>query len=311
MAVTIQLPDLRGGYVDLVEFVRNEGISAAPRGQEVREVLGVTVQVADPMQTIPWDVNRKMNPDILAAEAASLIGGLSDLEQMRSVSHVFGNFANGDRLLGAYGPRTVTQIPTVLQRICDDPDTRQAVATVWNSLELINRDNKDMPCTVALTWNLREGRLNMHTFMRSNDVWLGATYDYGQFTRLQIAMAWALGVAVGDYTHTAANLHLYERDVEKTFELTKPTTAELPADYPPGPVERHWDASPMPLGYDEVEARWYHVRWWMEAAVLGQPLPNDPPVEAEWYADRLKRHASGNTLAMYSRYVLPETGLAA
>lgn len=306
MAAVIELDDLRGGYVDLVEFVRNEGLSAAPRGQEVREVLGVTVSVKDPVAAIPWDVGRKMNPDILAAESASLIGGISDLEQMKSVAHIFGSFANGDRLLGAYGPRTGYQIPLVLQRICDDPDTRQAVATIWNSLELVNRDNKDMPCTVALNWSLREGQLNMHTFMRSNDVWLGATYDYGQFTRLQISMAWALGVGIGSYTHTVANLHLYERDVEKSLSLTKPTTTELPADLPFAPVERTWEAQNTPLAYEEVATRWDRVRHWMECAVLGQKLPPEAPMEAQWYADKLKRHASHGVMQQVSRYVIAE-----
>jgi hypothetical protein len=306
VAALIELKDLRGGYVDLVDFVKLNGTPASPRGQQVRETLNVTVSVADPTQAVPWDVGRKMNPDILAAETAHLIGGLSDLEQMRSVSHVFGNFANGDKLLGAYGPRTSTQIPLVLQRICEDNDTRQAVATIWNSLELVNADNKDMPCTVALTWTLRDGKLNMQTFMRSNDVFLGVTYDYGMFTRLQISMAWALGVGIGEYVHTAVNLHLYERDVAKTESLKKPGSTEYPEDLPFAPVPRHWDAQAAPLPFNEVEARWYSVRSWMEAAVLGHRLPVDAPVEARWYADRLQRHVSNGTLSMYSRYVIAE-----
>jgi hypothetical protein len=133
----------------------------------VRECLNVTVVAEPTVKPMPWDVGRKMNPDILAAETAHLIGGLSDLEQMRSVAHIFGSFSNDGKLLGAYGPRVASQIPLMLERICDDPDTRQAVSTIWNQLELVNKDNKDMPCTVALTWTLRDGKLNMQTFMRS------------------------------------------------------------------------------------------------------------------------------------------------
>lgn len=306
MAALIELADLRGGYVDLVEYVRTKGTPAAPRGQAVREVLNATVVVKDPVAAVPWDVGRKMNPDILAAETAHLIGGLSDLEQMKSVAHVFGSFANGDRLLGAYGPRTVGQIPLVLQRICDDNDTRQAVATIWNSVELINPDNKDVPCTVALTWTLRDGRLNMQTFMRSNDVYLGVTYDYGMFTRLQIAMAWALGVGIGEYVHTAVNLHLYERDVEKTESLSRPKSNGIPTDLPFAPVPRNWTPLPQPLEWEEVEDRWIRVRSWMEAATMGARMPSDAPPEAMWYADKLLRHISNGTLHTYSRYVLPD-----
>jgi hypothetical protein len=306
VAALIELQDLRGGYVDLVKHVREEGTTARPRGQEVRECLNVTVTIADPTQAVPWDVGRKMNPDILAAETAHLIGGLSDLEQMRSVAHIFGSFSNDGKLLGAYGPRTAHQIPLVLGRICDDPDTRQGVSTIWNQLELVNKDNRDMPCTVALTWTLRNGKLNMQTFMRSNDVFLGVTYDYPMFTRLQIAMAYALGVGVGEYVHTAVNLHLYERDVQKTLALHKPEAQEVPADLPFAPTPRTWDLGDRPLPLSLVEERWYRVRCWMEAAALGKPLTDDAPPEAQWYADRLARHVSGGTMSMYSRYVLAD-----
>lgn len=309
MAALIPLKDLRNGYVDLVEYVRNNGTPASPRGQDVRELLNVTVVVSDPAQAVPWDVGRKLNPDILAAETAHLIGGLSDLEQMKSVAHIFGNFSNEGKLLGAYGPRTVAQIPLVLQRICSDPDTRQGVATIWSSLELINANNRDMPCTVALTWTLRQGRLHMQTFMRSNDVWLGVAYDYGMFSRLQIALAYCLGVGVGEYVHTAVNLHLYERDVDKTFGLTRPESGDYPADMPFAPVPREWDPQHLPLPYDQVETRWYQLRRWMEDAVLGNPLPDAAPFDARWHASRLKRHASGGVLGMYSRYVMPDAGI--
>jgi hypothetical protein len=271
--------------------------------------MNVTVVVKNPVEAMPWDVGRKLNPDILAAEAAHLIGGLSDLEQMKSVAHIFGSFSNDGKLLGAYGPRVASQIPLILERICGDPDTRQAVATIWASLELVNQDNKDMPCTVALTWTLRDGKLHMQTFMRSNDVWLGVPYDYGMFTRLQITLAYCLGVGVGEYVHTAVNLHLYERDVEKTRGLHTPDAKGVPGDLPFAPVPWAWEAQSVPLPFSEVEERWYRVRAWMEAATLGRRLTDPVPPEAQWYADRLAGHVSGGTMSMYSRYVLADPGV--
>jgi hypothetical protein len=226
---------------------------------------------------------------------------------MKSVAHIFGSFSNDGKLLGAYGPRTFGQLPHVLQRICDDVETRQAVATIWNALELLDHDNKDMPCTVALTWTLRDGKLNMQTFMRSNDVFLGVTYDYPMFTRLQISLAWALGVGVGEYVHTAVNLHLYERDLQKTEGLHRPEDAELPADLPFAPVERDWSPQGTPLPWNQVQSRWSRVQEWMTCAVLGLALPVDAPDNAIWYAERLKRHVSAGTFHSRSRYVLQDT----
>ena len=47
--------------------------------------------------------------------------------------------------------------------------------------------------------------------MRSNDVWLGAAYDFFQFTRVQIAMASVLGIEPGKYVHHVGSLHIYEQ----------------------------------------------------------------------------------------------------
>jgi hypothetical protein len=51
----------------------------------------------------------------------------------------------------------------------------------------------------------------MSVYMRSNDVWLGAAYDFFQFTRVQIAMASVLGIEPGKYVHHVGSLHIYEQ----------------------------------------------------------------------------------------------------
>jgi hypothetical protein len=50
--------------------------------------------------------------------------------------------------------------------------------------------------------------------MRSNDVWLGAAYDFFQFTRVQLAIASVLGIEPGTYNHHVGSLHIYEQHYE-------------------------------------------------------------------------------------------------
>jgi thymidylate synthase len=59
----------------------------------------------------------------------------------------------------------------------------------------------------------------MSVYMRSNDVWLGAAYDFFQFTRVQIAMASILGIEPGTYGHHVGSLHLYEQHYEVAEDL--------------------------------------------------------------------------------------------
>ena len=80
---------------------------------------------------------------------------------------------------------------------------------------LIENPTKDLNCTVCLQLFIRDCKLYMTTYMRSNDLWMGFPYDVFQFTCLQILMAMKLHVGIGTYTHVAGSLHLYERDWQK------------------------------------------------------------------------------------------------
>jgi hypothetical protein len=63
--------------------------------------------------------------------------------------------------------------------------------------------HKDMPCTLGYRFYLREGRLHVHTTMRSQDLWLGFCYALFAATVLQELLAGWLGVGVGSITITS------------------------------------------------------------------------------------------------------------
>jgi thymidylate synthase len=105
----------------------------------------------------------------------------------------------------------------VKQLLKNDPNTRQAIIHIK---EPTNKTTKDLNCTISLQFLLRDGKLNLITTMRSNDVWLGLPYDLFNFTCMQIQMAMELGVKIGKYYHNAGSLHLYERDVKKLGDIS-------------------------------------------------------------------------------------------
>ena len=70
----------------------------------------------------------------------------------------------------------------------------------------------------------------MSVYMRSNDVWLGAAYDFFQFTRVQIAIASVLGIEPGSYSHHVGSLHIYEENYDAAAALRKTNNiAEVPS----------------------------------------------------------------------------------
>ena len=216
----INIPDGVNGYVDLVKHVLEHGKDAAPRGFKTKEIEDAVIRIDDVRNTLPIGVGRGTVPGIGAVEACQLLAGVSTPKLVIAVGPQFKNYAEDNGMFhGAYGLRTKGQYAKVIERLKADPDTRQAVVTIWNpELDLLEK-KRDYPCTILHQFRIRDNKLNMTVFMRSNDVWLGAAYDFFQFTRVQLAIAEVLGIEPGKYTHHVGSLHIYEQHYEAANKL--------------------------------------------------------------------------------------------
>jgi thymidylate synthase len=279
MARVFTYEDFTGGYSDLVNEIILTGERVSPRGQQTLELRNVTIEILNPRKSAPLGVNRKLPTKIVATEAIQLLAGVSDLRQLDAASN--GNFTrfsdDGVVLAGAYGPRTHSQLANVVRTLRDDPDSRQAGATIWHGHETDN-PSKDVPCTLNLFFSIRNKKLEMSTYMRSNDVWLGSAIDFPVFCQVQSSVAWALGVEIGSYTHTAVSLHIYEQDIEAALKLTLPTSDEE--------IPFFTDGMLMPMTDDPVR-RWLHLTDTALAVKSGMLDPLGREEGIKWFNNKL------------------------
>jgi thymidylate synthase len=87
--------------------------------------------------------------------------------------------------------------------------------------EDIATEHKDIPCTCTLQFFVRNELLELVTYMRSNDVYLGLPHDVFAFTMLQEIVATTLGIDVGSYRHAVGSLHLYDDDRPQALEFLR------------------------------------------------------------------------------------------
>lgn len=206
-------------YLELVKLALNEGKPVSPRDQLTFEIPDTTVIVEDLAEAHVLNTARRVNLRILATEYMHLLGGMSSLEQLDLASGGrFSQFADDGRLEGAYGPRIKHQLPRVVDLLRRDPNTRQAILTIWDGQEHTGLSH-DVPCTLSLQLRLRDGRLSMRASMRSSDVILGAPYDWWMFSRLTMSVASALEVGLGSFVLTTGSMHLYERDLGTASDI--------------------------------------------------------------------------------------------
>lgn len=232
-------------------LLTSTGEHVSPRGLSTSEVLDVTTVITNPYDPTLYGCDRTgYHPAIGVIEGLLLIAGVSDPPLLRGANAVFSRFQDGGALHGAYGPRLRTQLPHVVERLAHDPDTRQAVATIWDPLHDMYDGPRDLPCTVDLVFRIRDGKLTLKTHMRSNDLWRGWCYDVLQFTLLQCTVANVLKVPVGPYVHLADSLHVYDENVDALRKVKQPGGAERP---------RLFGLAPTITGGD-TQQRWESVR---------------------------------------------------
>jgi hypothetical protein len=166
---------------------------------------------------------RRLSYQFMAAEALWIVSGDNQLAPLVRFAPHYARFSDDGRTLrGAYGPPFHTQLEYVIQALTLDRDTRQASLSIWRPNP---EPSKDIPCTMAMNFSIRNDKLNSHVFMRSSDAWLGLPYDTFSFTLMAVMVAcfynkWltsACGprVGLGKLTITAASSHLYAKDIGK------------------------------------------------------------------------------------------------
>lgn len=129
-----------------------------------------------------------------------------------------------NKILGAYGPKIFgisagrkSQYETVVEQIVKRSTTKQAYIAISDSEDYKFRDEKyhSPPCTIGLHFYVRDEKLSLTVYMRSNDAYLGLPHDLFCFTMLQELVSLRTNTALGVYTHCATSMHVYEPHQQK------------------------------------------------------------------------------------------------
>jgi thymidylate synthase len=121
-----------------------------------------------------------------------------------------------------YSKENGSQYQHVLRELKNNPNSRRATM-IYNRPSMhvdMSRDGmNDFMCTYANTFYIRDGKLESHYLMRSNDAVFGYNNDYAWAKYVQNDLAFALGVEPGNLIWTASNFHVYERHFNFIEEL--------------------------------------------------------------------------------------------
>lgn len=253
----------------LIVEALGRGSPSSPRGKPIKELLHQTIKVPL-LRPIVLNPLRKINYKFMAAEALWILEGDNRLKPLTDVNPNMAKFSDdGETLTGAYGPKIAAQMDYIVETLLMDRDTRQATLTIW---ERNPWPSKDIPCTVAMSFNIRDNQLNVHVYMRSSDIWLGIPYDVFSFAMVAMRVCGKLNdesrnqlayppVRPGDMYLTAMSSHLYEENRGAAQEVIRESPVRSYASVP----KELWETSrfilPM-LGELARSSKGDKIRWW-------------------------------------------------
>lgn len=217
-------------YPLLLQRVLEEGDEVSPRGMQTLEVAPLGFELTDPRQSLVLQKARHLNYAYAIVERLSLVSGQADPDMLCFYIDKLRDYVNPETRCfdGAYGPRVRPQLDYVYEELQRDPDSRRAVISIYSETD--QRESLDVPCTLALHFLIRHGKLDLMVNMRSSDLFLGLPYDVSQFAFLQQVIAGWLNIQPGRYIQWAHSAHIYGTHVSKAWEVVSEGDALVDVD---------------------------------------------------------------------------------
>lgn len=231
---TINAHNVNGALVSGLNHLKTYGEKEMSRaGGILVSPEPVTTVYTHPMERVLLNPYRMGNPVFHCMSGIFALAGENDATWLDQFIKDFSSrYAEEDGILhGSYGFRwrnhfeaegggkDPDQLATCIRLLQEDPTTRQAVLQMWDPIADLDAKVRDRPCNLCVCFRIRNNRLNIIVYNRSNDILWGLYGEnYVQFSMLLEYMALSIGVYPGTYTHVSHNYHVYLSELEKLDE---------------------------------------------------------------------------------------------
>jgi len=233
-------------YLDVLKKIMDHGHDIEGRNGGTRKIF--TEQMRFKMSDgFPAVTTKKLAFRSMAAELFWFMSGYSDNNELNRLGcKIWDGNANADywkpkakfdgdlgRVYGVQwrnwtGPngKVVDQLANVIQGIKNNPHDRRLIVSAWNPAEL---DQMALPpCHMMFQFFVADGKLSLHMFQRSCDMFLGVPFNIASYALMLHIVAQMTGTQPAELILTLGDAHIYHDHLDAVRQQLERIPGKLP-----------------------------------------------------------------------------------
>ena len=114
--------------------------------------------------------------------------------------------------------RKIDQLQEAIDMIRHNPESRRIIVNAWNPGEAAPDQVALPPCHTFFQFYVADGRLSLHMYQRSADMFLGVPFNIASYSLLLHMIAKITDLVPHEFVHTIGDAHIYLDAVEQVRE---------------------------------------------------------------------------------------------
>jgi thymidylate synthase len=316
--------DINEALPAMLHNLLEAGYEVGSRAGRTMEMTHVGITFSEPWHREILVEGRKPNIAAQIFETMWVLAGRDDMESLtRYLPRAADYSDDGETWRAGYGKRIrkwprdhargdepfhVDQLAYVVSALRSSSLTRQAVISIWDPA-IDTEPGKDIPCNDWITFSNRNGKLDMHVGIRSNDaIWGWSGINQFEWSTLLEIVAHLVGVQMGSLHFSTTSFHVYDRHWAQSRKIIDTNEMRVPQSLGSPRFELSKRGEWTVAELDMLFARWFQTEYDIRT---GSPLADayvedfPEPMLRSWLRVLQWWWGEGNT-----RWLLPLKGTA-